>query len=120
MQSKAATVAQYLEEVPMDRRSALEKVRQLCLTHLIGFDEGMTYGMPCYSRAGVVEVAFASQKNNIALYILRTDVLNAHRAAFAVSNIGKGCIRYGNPNKIDFALIEQMLIGTRNATGEVC
>ena len=39
----------------------------------------MQYGGPCYSRNGEVEVGFASQKNFIGLYILRLDVLNAHR-----------------------------------------
>ena len=80
----------------------------------------MQYGMPSYSRNGKVEVAFASQKNNIALYILRTDVLNPYRDQFAASSIGKGCIRYRNPNKINFDMIEEILIKTNASTGEVC
>lgn len=80
----------------------------------------MQYGMPSYSREGTVEVAFASQKNNISLYILRTDVLYPYRDQFPASSIGKGCIRYRNPGKIDFDLVQKMLVKTNTSTGEVC
>jgi uncharacterized protein YdhG (YjbR/CyaY superfamily) len=120
MQSKAATVDQYLAEAPEERRDALERIRRLCRKHLTGFTESMTYGMPCYSRAGVVEVAFASQKNNIALYLLRKDVLDVYRGEFPASAIGKGCIRYRNPERIDFDRIGKMLKDTKKAKGPVC
>jgi hypothetical protein len=68
----------------------------------------------------VAEVGFMSQKNNIALYILRKDVLDVYRSAIVASSIGKGCIRYRNPNKIDFEMVEKLLVGTRESKGEVC
>ncbi|NJN44043.1 MAG: DUF1801 domain-containing protein [Anaerolineae bacterium] len=120
MQSTAPTVKEYLTEVPEERLTALEQLRALCLKHLKDFDENMSYGMPGYSRDGEVEVALLSQKNNIALYILRTDVLNPRRELFAKSNIGKGCIRYPNPNKIDFQLVADMLEETASSKGPVC
>lgn len=120
MLSTAPTVAAYLEEVPNNRHSALTQLRALCLQHLTEFEESMTYQMPCYSRNGVVEVAFASQKNNIALYILPKDVLDAHRASFAKSSIGKGCIKYGNPTKIDFDIVKRLLVETYASQGQIC
>ena len=120
MQSNATTVNEYLEEVPEDRLVALTQLRKLCQKHLTGFEESMQYGMPSYSRNGTVEVAFASQKNNISLYILRTDVLSPYRDQFPASALGKGCIRYRNPGKIDFKMVEDMLIKTNATTGEVC
>jgi uncharacterized protein YdhG (YjbR/CyaY superfamily) len=120
MQSQATTVDAYLAEVPPDRRAALLQIRKLCQTHLIGFEECMQYGMACYRRAGTVEVAFASQKNNIALYILRTEVLNTQRATFPASALGKGCIRYRNSKTIDFSIIQLLLEQTVVAVGEVC
>ena len=80
----------------------------------------MLYGMPSYSRQGTVEVAFASQKNNISLYMLRTDVLDAYRDQFPKSSIGKGCIRYRNPNRIDFDMVEEMFRKTAATSGPVC
>jgi uncharacterized protein YdhG (YjbR/CyaY superfamily) len=120
MQSDASTVSEYLNEVPEGRLKAITRIRELCQQHLSGFDESMRYGMPSYSRDGTVEVAFASQKNNISLYILRTDVLNPYRDRFPASAVGKGCIRYRNPDKIDFDLVEDMLVKTNASTGEVC
>ena len=120
MISKAETVDAYLEEIPLERHDALRRIRELCLEHLPGFAESMQYGMPSYSRDGVVEVAFASQRNNISFYVLRTAVLDEYRDKFATSQIGKGCIRYANPSKIDFAMVAEMLKKTVTDTGEVC
>ena len=122
MQSSAKTVPAYLKEVPANRREALLKLRQLCRATLTGFKESMDYGGPCYSRDGVVEVGFASQKNFIALYILRTDVMNAHRYLLNIPGVtlGKGCIRYSKPEKIDFKVVERLLKATVESTGGVC
>jgi uncharacterized protein YdhG (YjbR/CyaY superfamily) len=120
MQSSAPTVDAYLDEVPRERLAALTELRRLCREHLVGFEERMQYGGPCYSRNGVIEVGFASQKQNIALYILRKDVLDAHRDAFPASSLGKGCIRFRNPNTINFAVVEALLREAVTATGEIC
>jgi uncharacterized protein YdhG (YjbR/CyaY superfamily) len=82
----------------------------------------MSYGGPAYSRNGEVEVGFASQKHFIGLYILRTDVMNAHRALLKVKRVslGKGCIRYSKPEKIDFTIVEKLLKATVESTGAIC
>jgi uncharacterized protein YdhG (YjbR/CyaY superfamily) len=122
MQSSAKTVATYLKEVPPSRREALVRLRKLCRDTLTGFRESMDYGGPCYSRNGVAEVGFASQKNFIGLYILRTDVMRSHRYLLTVKGItlGKGCIRYSKPEHIDFKVVESMLRATVESTGPVC
>jgi uncharacterized protein YdhG (YjbR/CyaY superfamily) len=120
VQSKSETGTEYLEEVPQDRLEAITMLRDLCLEELQGFEESMQYGMPSYSRAGEVEVAFASQKNNISLYILRQDVLDQYRHLFPKSAIGKGCIRYRNPSKINYDLVKEMLVKTNNSRGVIC
>jgi len=124
MQSSAKTVPAYLKEVPPGRKAALKQLRALCRTILIGFKESMDYGGPCYSRDGVVEVGFASQKNFIGLYTLRvrTDVMLAHRYMLNIPGVtlGKGAIRYSKPEKIDFKVVEKLLKATAESEGEVC
>lgn len=120
MQSTAATVSAYLQEVPDDRRECLTALRNLCLKVLEGYEESMNYQMPSYKRNGVVEVAFASQKNYISLYILREDVVAAHRDLLVGARVGKGCIKYTKPDKINFAVVEQLLAQTRTSQGSVC
>ncbi|HMQ34331.1 MAG TPA: DUF1801 domain-containing protein [Chloroflexaceae bacterium] len=120
MQSSAPTVDAYLEEVPRERLAAFAELRRLCREHLTGFEKSMRYGMPSYSRKGTVEVGFASQKHNIALYILRKDVLDAHRGTFPASSLGKGCIRFRNPAQLDFPVIVALLRETVTTIGEIC
>lgn len=120
MQSTAADVNSYLAEVPADRRTVLTAIRQLCRESLPGYVEGMAYGMPSYSRDGVIEVSFASQKHYISIYGLKTDVLDAHRADFRGANIGKGCIRYTKMENVDLAALERLLRSTAASDGQVC
>lgn len=82
----------------------------------------MQYGGPSYSRGSEVEVGFASQKNFIGVYILRTDVMNAHKHLLTGKGVslGKGVIRYSKPEKIDFGVVEKMLRATVESTGPIC
>ena len=118
MQSKAATVDEYLKSVPSDRLGALTRLRQLCLGTLHGYKEGMEYGMPSYSKDGVVEVGFNSQKNYISLYVLKRDVVDRYRDQ--LKEVGKGCIRYRKPDQIDFAIVEKLLEETVASSATIC
>lgn len=122
MQSTAKDVTTYIKEAPAERQEALTRLRDLCLTTLTGFEEVMEYGGPSYRRNGEVEVGFASQKHFIGLYILRTDVMNVHKHLLKGKgiSIGKGAIRYSKPERIDFDVVESMLRGTVESTGQVC
>jgi uncharacterized protein YdhG (YjbR/CyaY superfamily) len=120
MPSQATDVAAYLAEVPESRRPTLEALRDLCRKCLVGSDEGLAYGMPTYSRGGKPEVAFASQKNSISLYVRKTEVVEAHREPLAAASIGKSCLRFAKPEKIDLAVIESLLVATREAAEADC
>lgn len=121
MQSKAVDVDSYLEEVPEKRKAALVQLRALCVDALEGYEESMRYRMPSYGRpGGEVEVAFASQASYISLYILRKNVLDRFRDRLAGANLGKGCIRYSTPAKIDFEVVRLLLAASAKAEGPIC
>jgi uncharacterized protein YdhG (YjbR/CyaY superfamily) len=120
MQSQVQDVSSYLEEVPEARKPALSRLRDLCRNCLVGYVEGMAYGMPSYSKNGRTEVAFASQKNYISLYIMKASIVEAHLDELAVASVGKGCIRYSKPEKLDFAVIEKLLVATRESAEAAC
>jgi uncharacterized protein YdhG (YjbR/CyaY superfamily) len=122
VQSEAKTVSAYLKEVPAERLEALKQLRKQCREALTGFKESMDYGMPSYSRDGIVEVGFMSQKHFIALYILRTDVMKTHKDRLVGKGVshGKGCIRYTKPERIDFKVVKSMLRATVESEGVVC
>ena len=122
MQIFTKDVASYLQEIPKEHLETLEKLRELCLEMLEAYEESMDYGMPCYKKNGVAEVGFASQKNFIALYILKKEVLDTYRDALNVKGVslGKSCIRYSKAEKIDFEVVEKLLVGTFKSTNEIC
>jgi hypothetical protein len=123
MQSKAATVAEYLASLPDDRRAALEAVRRVILANLDrDYEEAMQYGMIGYyvphrvypagyhadPKQGLPFAALASQKNHMAVYVMGlycgcvdgsdTPLVRWFREAWAKTgrklDMGKSCIRF--------------------------
>lgn len=118
MQSKATTVAQYLQELPDDRRAAVEAVRKVIRANLDrDIEEGMQYGMigyyvphrvfppgyHCDPRQPLPYACLASQKHHLSLYLMSayaegTPEEGWFRQAWAKSgkklDMGKCCIRF--------------------------
>ena len=120
VRSDAIDVDSYLTQVPEGRRAVLTEIRDACRRLLAGFAEAMSYGMPTYSRDGIAEIAWASQKRYISLYVMRADVLDAHRGQLAGLDVGKGCIRYRSPAAVDFTTVRSMLTAVAASRGPVC
>ncbi len=123
VQSSAATVDEFMQEVGPDRLPYIQEMRDACLKALPGWEERMEYGMPAYGPAGdrEVGVAFNNQKQHVAFYAGHTAIEN-FKAELAVPGIscGKGCVRYMNPKKMDFAVIEAMLKDVRARHEAMC
>jgi uncharacterized protein YdhG (YjbR/CyaY superfamily) len=113
MQSKAATVAAYLKEVPEDRRKVMAALTTLCKKTLTGFSEGMEYGMPYYKKEGAA-VGVASQKNYISVYGLRKQVTELG-VKLEGAKAGKSCINFTKPELIDLEVFEKLLVAKRKA-----
>jgi uncharacterized protein YdhG (YjbR/CyaY superfamily) len=109
MTSVEKTVDAYLETVPVKRQEICQKIRQLCLEHLPGYEESMTYRMPCYLKKGQVAVSWASQKQHISVYFLKHGVMLANAARLEGKNHGKGCLRFSSAKKVDLELIAYLL-----------
>jgi uncharacterized protein YdhG (YjbR/CyaY superfamily) len=120
VRSDARDVDGYLALVPAERRAVLTELRDACRELLTGFDESMKYGMPAYSRAGSTEIGWASQKQYISLYVMRSDVLDAHRGQLAHLSVGQGCIRYRRPSAVDFTVVRSVLTAVAASRGPVC
>jgi hypothetical protein len=132
MQSKAATVDEYLASVPEDRIVPMDKLRKAIKKNLPkGFKEGMGYGMICYSvplstypagyhcdpKLPLGFISLASQKNFIAVYhmgiysdpkLLKwfTDEYPKH--CKKKLDMGKSCIRFKYMDDIPYALIGEL------------
>ena len=119
VQSKPATVDDYMAELPADRSDALRRLRAIARCELAGCEERMMYGMPAYIRADGSGFAFASQKQYIALYV--EPAVHARNAeALKGLDCGKCCIRFRKPGDIDFALVERLLRDTAESDEAPC
>ncbi len=112
--SAASTVAEYLAELPEDRRAVIAKVRAIIRKHLPkGYEEVMNFGMinyqvplktfpDTYNKQPLCYAGLAAQKNNYAVYLLAVygdQTLEAWwRAAYKASgkklDMGKSCVRF--------------------------
>lgn len=129
MQSKATTVAQYLRELPPDRRATVEAVRTVILASIdAGIAEGMSYGMIGYAvphdvfpRGYHVDpskplpyMALAAQKNGYAVYLMFAYTGSAngeqwireeYRRRGRTIDMGKSCLRFRSLEDLDLEVL---------------
>lgn len=132
MTSAAATVEEYIAQLPEDRKAIIEKLRKVMKKNLPkGFKEEMGYGMMgyvvphslypsgyhCNPKLPLPFMGMASQKNNISVYHmgLYADAklmqwfTEAHaKASPKKLDMGKSCIRYKKAEDIPFELIGEL------------
>ena len=130
--SKAATVADYLAELPDDRRAEIERVRDVINAALPdGYVEGMAWGMigwaipleqypDTYNKQPLGYAALAAQKNGYSLYLNcvyaseeRTERLRqAWAAAGKKLDMGKSCIRFKRANDLALDVLRDEIAST--------
>jgi len=133
MTSGAKTPAEYIKELPADRKEAIAKLRDVVLKNLPdGFKEQMGYGMlgyvvphkiyphgyHCDPKLPLPFAGLASQKNFIAFYhmgiyampdLLKWFVAEYPKHSSAKLDMGKSCIRFKKPEHIPYKLIGELM-----------
>ena len=130
--SAAKTVAEYLEELPVERRKVIASVRKMIREHLPkGYIEAMNWGMisyevplkrypQTYNGQPLMYVALAAQKNNYALYLMSVygDTRQAawlqeqFRKAGKKMDMGKSCLRFKKLEDLPLDAIAQIVAHT--------
>ena len=128
MPTKPTTPAQYLKDLPDDRREALKAVRKVINANLpAGYKEGIQYGMigwfvphsveprgyHCDPRQPIPFASVASQKSHIGIYLFCVYCDPALKAWFVSEwkktgkrlDMGASCIRVKNLEGIPLELI---------------
>lgn len=132
MKIEADTPSEYIDQLPEERRKAMEKLRETILQHLPeGFEEAMSYGMIGYVVPHSIYpdgyhvnpdlplpfMSMASQKNYIALYhsgvYANKDLLDWFTAEYEKRvgkkpDMGKSCIRFRQIDRIPYELIGEL------------
>lgn len=128
MTSKATTVAQYIKELPDDRREAVKAIRDTIVKNLDkGFQETMQYGMIGYSVPHKIYPAgyhcdpkqplpfagIGNQKNHIGIYLfciyadeeLTRWFVDEWKKTGKKLDMGKGCVRVKKLEDVPLALL---------------
>lgn len=130
MQSKATTVAEYVKQLPEDRRKTIEAVRAVILKNMDpDFQETMAYGMigynvshkiypngyHCDPKQPLPFAGLASQKNYMSLYLCAaygdTSIEDWLRKEFEKAgkklDMGKCCIRFKKVEDLPLTVIAE-------------
>ena len=128
MTSKAATVEEYLAELPEDRREAISAVRNVIMKNLPkGYEEGMQYGMigyyvphsiyppgyHCDPKQPLPFAHIASQKNHMAVYLMciygdkdeEKGFVEEYKKTGKRLDMGKSCVRFRKLENLPLELI---------------
>jgi len=132
MEIEAKSVKEYIEKLPEERKKAVEKLRDIAKKSLPKeIKEELSYGMigyvvphKIYPKGYHVNpekplpfMSIASQKNHISLYhmgiYMFSDVLEWFEEEYKKRvdtklDMGKSCIRFKNPDKIPYDLLEEL------------
>jgi uncharacterized protein YdhG (YjbR/CyaY superfamily) len=132
MRIAANSVDEYYENIPEERKEAMNKLRQ-CINESIadGFEEALGYGMPawvvphslypdgyhCKPSEPLPFISIASQKNSINLYhmgiyatpsLLEWFVNEYPKHCSRKLDMGKSCIRFKKLEDIPYELIAEL------------
>ncbi len=128
-ESKATTIAEYMEELEPERRALVGALREVTLANLPeGYDERFRQGIisyvipldrypKTYNKRPLVYVSLASQKNYVSLYLMGVYGSEAVRAWFLDEwertgkrlDMGKSCVRFRTEEDIPLELIGQAI-----------
>ncbi|MDX6695493.1 MAG: hypothetical protein QOF02_3096 [Blastocatellia bacterium] len=129
VKSAAATVEEYLSELPEERRAIVARVREVILQHLPeGYKEAMNWGMiayevprerfpDTYNGQPLAYVALAAQKNYFALHLIgvyqdskqETWLREAFAEAGKKLEMGKGCLRFRKLDDLPLEVIGRVV-----------
>jgi len=129
VQSTASTVEEYLDEMPDDRRVAIETVRDVILDNLPpGVEETMNWGMisyeipletfpDTYNAQPLAYAGLANQKRHMAVYLNTVYTSDGaedwFRARYAETgkklDMGKSCVRFTKLDNLPVELIGEAI-----------
>ncbi len=130
--SKASTVNQYLEELPLERREIVSTVRSVILENLPqGYAESMNWGMisyeipledypDTYNGQPLGYLALAAQKRHYSLYMLgvyrdseqEARLNEGFKKAGKKPDMGKSCVRFRKLEDIPLDVIGELIAST--------
>jgi uncharacterized protein YdhG (YjbR/CyaY superfamily) len=89
------TIDEYIAGFPPDVQTVLTKVRSTIRRALPDAEEGISYGIPTYRRAGGYVIYFAGWKKHFSLYPVSTRLAATFKKELAPYDLsGRGTVRF--------------------------
>lgn len=132
MQVPGNSTEEYINKAPVHQQEAIKRILNILEKNLpIGFESAISYGMPsfivplslypngyhCKKNEPLPFISVGAQKNHIGFYHMGIyaipDVMDWFVKEFPNHSalkldMGKSCIRFKNPEKIPFKLLEEL------------
>jgi uncharacterized protein YdhG (YjbR/CyaY superfamily) len=114
---KPKSVASYLRGLPLDQRTALEKLRDTIASAAPDAEEGIAWSMPGFKLHGKAFVGYAAFKDHYSFFPMSTAAIAAHADALGEHVTGKGTIAFGYDERLPVTLVKKV-VKTRLAEAE--
>lgn len=102
----------YLESLPIERKTEILKLRALIKELYPNIEETMKYNLPDFKLDGLSLFQVASQKNYISFYISKA-LLHLHKEELKHLNLGRGCIRFKKLERINLEILTTIIKGAK-------
>ena len=108
MQSQAASIREYLDELAPEDRAVIEKLDELVRSAAPTAAGGMKYGMPVYQLKDSM-IGFNKQKHYFSFYA-DPAIVKRFRSELEKLEIGKSCIRFRKLEDVSLDALRKIVV----------
>jgi len=108
MKSNAGTVSAYLDELPVERRKALETLRAMIEKAAPKARPTMKYGLPTWEWNGPL-FALAARPHGMELYVAEPDLVAKRKKTLGDVEVGTASVRFKRIEDLNLAIVAALL-----------
>ncbi len=102
-------VLNYLDNLPMEEKEALQNLRNQILNITPHFEERLSRDVPFFYYKGKRAIGFRSSKKHLSFFIMEGNVLNTLRNEFSAFKNGPTVIQFTPENPLPKDLISKLV-----------
>lgn len=107
--AKPKTIDEYLADLSIGQRIALEKLRRTIRAVAPKAEECISYGLAAFRLNGRMLVGFGASANHCAFYLMSGSTVEAHLDELKDYATSKGTIRFQADNPLPAALVRKLV-----------
>lgn len=107
--ARPTTFAEYLANLNVEQRVALEKLRQIIHAVAPEAEEGISYGLAAFRLQGKPLVALGATENHCAFYLMSNSTIAAHESELQKYDTSTGTIRFAANKPLPATLVKKLV-----------